>query len=345
MKRLTFWTLLIAIAFCTGCSSLDKDWKKKLPWSPESRIKTSKFETPSHLIAIWSPDVLAQPGKPPARGFGGRIYFYNEKNQAVPVEGQLVVYGYDDLQNSHHPGQPQRKFAFTPDQFTKHFSNSELGASYSIWIPWDEAGGEQRHISLVPIFTATSGQVVMGQQAINVLPGRSGSQEEVQASAPQVSSQLRFPMHAGIQGNPAGGIQAAAFERDTVEAQPRPRLRTSTIHLTPALQRRLAQNTNAPTVQTMTPEGSNGLVQQSVPQPQNAIAVPQFQAPTAMSPQQPGQDPPSTHFEPPRFPVRAAPGGRSIPPAPWTPPYPATPPSALQSAQSQLPMSATQAAW
>ncbi len=36
------------------------------------------------------------PGKPVTRGFGGRIYFYNDRSQAVPVDGELVVYGFDD---------------------------------------------------------------------------------------------------------------------------------------------------------------------------------------------------------------------------------------------------------
>ena len=66
---------------------------------------------------------------------------------------------------------PDRKFAFTPEQFTSHFSPTELGASYSVWIPWDEVGSEQLDISLVPIFTATSGQLIVGQSSKVLLPG------------------------------------------------------------------------------------------------------------------------------------------------------------------------------
>ena len=95
------------------------------------------------------------------------------KNKPVPVEGQLVVYGYDDTDDKREKRRsPDRKYAFTPEQFTQHFGESELGASYSVWIPWDEAGSEQKNISLLPVFTATSGRIVMGQQALNVLPGK-----------------------------------------------------------------------------------------------------------------------------------------------------------------------------
>ncbi len=93
------------------------------------------------MVAIWTEDTLVQPGKTVTRGFGGRIYFYNEKSQAIPVEGELIVYGYDDSSAASAHSltsnvEATKKFAFTPEQFTQHFSQSDLGASYSIWIPW-----------------------------------------------------------------------------------------------------------------------------------------------------------------------------------------------------------------
>jgi hypothetical protein len=41
-----------------------------------------------------------------------------------------------------------------------------------VWIPWEAVGGDQKSVSLVPVFTATSGQIVMGQQARNLLRGK-----------------------------------------------------------------------------------------------------------------------------------------------------------------------------
>ena len=119
---------------------------------------------------VWSPAVLNSPGKKPTRGFGGRVYFYDGQNRAVPVEGQLVVYGYNDSRPQEGKS-PDRTFAFTPEQFAAHFSPSDLGASYSVWVPWDEVGSEQVEVSLVPIFTATSGQIVVGQSSKSLLPG------------------------------------------------------------------------------------------------------------------------------------------------------------------------------
>src|SRR5690606_9283281 len=108
------------------------------------------------LVAIWSDSVYQEPGKTPTRGFGGRLYFYNEKNEPIRVEGSLLVYGFDDTVDQ-HSAVPSRKFAYTAEQFATHYSESELGPSYSVWIPWDAAGGEEAKIGLVPIFTAAGG--------------------------------------------------------------------------------------------------------------------------------------------------------------------------------------------
>jgi hypothetical protein len=164
------------------------------------------------MAAIWSPAVLNRPGEPPTRGFGGRLYFYDAENRPVAVEGQLMVYAYDDS-NPYSDGKtPDRKFAFTAEQFAQHYSPTELGDSYSIWIPWDAVGQPQVEVSLVPILTTTSGQLVMGQPSRALLPGP--------RTPPTVSriehSQLPPPQiryEAGLPG--AGVVQPAAYQAAT----------------------------------------------------------------------------------------------------------------------------------
>lgn len=129
------------------------------------------------MVAIWTEDTLVQPGKPVTRGFGGRIYFYNEKSQAIPVEGELIVYGYDDSSAAAAHSltsavEANKKFVFTPEQFTQHFSQSDLGASYSIWIPWDVAGGPQKKIALMPTFITQEQRMVRGEASKLTLSGK-----------------------------------------------------------------------------------------------------------------------------------------------------------------------------
>src|SRR5262245_43738609 len=167
--------LLTTLALLTapGCQSLMPDWSKYSFGFNTPRVQESKFAVPARMAVLWSPAVLNQAGQTPTRGFGGRVYFYDSKNTPITVEGQLVVYAYNNDKPNQDSKVPDRKFAFTPEQFTKHYTPTELGASYSIWIPWDAVGGVQTEISLVPVFNSSSGALVMGQPSRNLLPGSS----------------------------------------------------------------------------------------------------------------------------------------------------------------------------
>lgn len=179
--RLCLLLLITAAGLSTGCTSFG-DWGKAkdyVEW-PLSRF-AKDYQKPQRIAVIWSPDVMTVPGQPAMRGFGGRLYFYNEKSVAVPVKGELMIYGYEEpapnvgLTPNKAPEKktvPDKKFKFTPEQFAERFSKSDLGASYSIWIPWDEAGGNVKRVSLIPIFRMEDEQVVYGDPAELTLPGR-----------------------------------------------------------------------------------------------------------------------------------------------------------------------------
>ncbi|MCA9183896.1 MAG: hypothetical protein KDA51_20680 [Planctomycetales bacterium] len=174
-------TLPFALLCCltlmsSGCSvfgnkpknAADKSWSISKLWKKD-------YQKPNTLSVIWSPDVLTLTGKPPTRGFGGRVFFYNDRTQAIPVEGDLIVHGYrgDPMLGESEQVQADKTFRFTAEQLTGHFSPSELGASYSVWIPWDAADGLRQEITLIPTFKGLDGQIVQGAPAKLFLPGRS----------------------------------------------------------------------------------------------------------------------------------------------------------------------------
>jgi len=191
----------ILVCCLAGCKTFTPpEWAKG--WmGGEPKVAESQFARPTRLAVIWSPAVLNTPGQTPTRGFGGRLYFYDAANNAVPVEGQLVVYAYDDSKRNGDGKTPDRKYAFTPEQFTEHYSPTELGASYSVWVPWDQVGCDQAEISLVPVFTASSGQLVVGQQSRNLLPG-----PQTESSVGEVQ---RFTSPTGL-----GAVQQASYQQD-----------------------------------------------------------------------------------------------------------------------------------
>ncbi|MDA1051619.1 MAG: hypothetical protein O3C40_14215 [Planctomycetota bacterium] len=231
----------VMLAATSGCKTIDTDWMPKAPWNKKQKLVESQYDTPVRMAAIWSPDVLVRPGLPAARGFGGRLYFYNQANKPVKVEGQLVVYAYDDTAEEPQRESPDRKYAFTPEQFTSHHSESELGASYSVWLPWDaEVGGQRKSISVLPVFTSTSGKIVMGQQAINLLPGKKLEQQQDEAPATTLSQRAATGVRpAGFQDNTKS--TASTADKPGVELSRQHSINTTTIELPRTMQQRVIE--------------------------------------------------------------------------------------------------------
>lgn len=219
-KTLTALGICTLAVACSGCST----WSKSSPKSTESPWSISKFwkkeyQQPQSIAVIWAPDTLTIPGKPVTRGFGGRIYFYNVKSQAVPVDGDLIVHAY--LKHSRHDQSEQvaadKTFAFTAEQLTTHFSPSEIGASYSIWIPWDAADGMRAEVTLIPTFKGTDGTIVQGSPAKVNLPGKVDVAND--------------PTKRGL-------MQTVSYSQSSLATNPgpdglpdKPQMRTTTIHV------------------------------------------------------------------------------------------------------------------
>ena len=178
-KSLVAVALLMLMSAGSGCTTFTKGKgsKKDSPWESMKWWK-KEYQTPTKMAVLWSPDLLTVAGQPPTRGFGGRIYFYNDKSQTIPVEGELVVHGFDETQKKATAGQeslPDKRFRFTAEQFTEHFSESDLGASYSVWIPWDSNEHTLKELTLIPTFVSSKGQAVQGAPAKVILPGRNAA--------------------------------------------------------------------------------------------------------------------------------------------------------------------------
>ncbi len=187
----------------SGCAVWDKGASskpEKSGWSI-SKMWKQEYQVPHSMAVIWSPDILTLPGKPPTRGFGGRVYLYNERSQAIPVDGELIVHGYTKPPRRHQEQVAADKtFGFTAEQLTSHFSPSELGASYSIWIPWDAADGQRQEITLIPTFKGTEGEVVQGAAAKLFLPGAVPGDDNARVTLPVQSVSYRESSSPTVQG-------------------------------------------------------------------------------------------------------------------------------------------------
>ena len=294
-RRCQFAAVLAASVFLlSGCQTLSlngaKNWFGLAP-----KVKETEFGTPVKVSTMWTPAVLNRVGQPPTRGFGGRLYFYDANNKPIPVEGQLVVFAYNDSKPGANHTTPDAKYAFTPEQFTTHYSATDLGASYSIWIPWDPVGNPQMEVSLVPIFTSSSGQLVFGQSSHCLLAGPTG-----QLSQPGAVQHGALPPPVIRRDD---GVQPASFQQNAAATQGKLGIDTLSLRMPSGMAERLAQ---AAPQTSIKPRGVSDLMSAATnsppaPQPFTARpgAIPQPWFP---------QSPLPIRSELPKLPAPAAPG-------------------------------------
>ncbi len=199
--------LLICLGLMAGCSQFDL--KKRIPWKLDDEDYVAP---PERLVAMWSDTVLHQGGGPAIRGFGGRLMFHGrDEGRPVKVNGKLIVYAFDEGRENQENFKPDRKFVFTAEQFANHYSKSDLGHSYSVWIPWDKVGGPQKQISLIARLISEDGSVVVSEQARQILPGRA-----TPSTTGKVSQAEKLPRTpTGRAANPQDGqVVHASYEAE-----------------------------------------------------------------------------------------------------------------------------------
>ena len=161
------YRLLVALCFACvspGCGSL------KLA-TPRLTFDDAPAEPPAKMIPVWSDTVMSRPGQRGVRGLGGRIVFYGrETDEPVQVNGSLIVYGWDDTQGNLSQT-PDRKYVVTPEELAGHLSQSTIGDSYSIWIPWDHAGSQHKRVTIVARYVGQDGVEIASTPQRVVLPG------------------------------------------------------------------------------------------------------------------------------------------------------------------------------
>lgn len=190
--------VLVLLLLTSGCKAGKmpsfSDFGKELLKTPEKKKETKKepslleklssagkssgkkakpsSRTPDKIISIWKQSVLTSP-KGAIRGFSGRVYFHGFDDKPLSVDGELTVYAFNDKGKApFKETKAIKKFIFRKQDLPKHHSVSEMGDSYSVWLPFDQVGGPELHLALMPIFRdAKTGKVVQGKQSICTLRG------------------------------------------------------------------------------------------------------------------------------------------------------------------------------
>lgn len=191
----------------------------KPSWPTSWFKKEQEPGVPDRMMVVWSDTVMHQPNKPGVRGFGGRIYFYRgNETDPIPVDGKLSVYAYDGDGSVDDPTKPLKKYVFTEDQFLEHMSHTDIGPSFSIWLPWDQIGGETRQISLVTRFDGRTGGVVISKPSMKLLPGVAAKKRDrtgeavVAKPAPDRGNVRLATAEVEVGEHPDAGVRLASGE-------------------------------------------------------------------------------------------------------------------------------------
>jgi hypothetical protein len=216
--RLSPWLAALAcVAFAAGCTQLDLR-------KPIASILPSgdKPQAPTRMVAVWTDAVAQHPAKRASRGFGGRLMFFGrDPSEPVRVDGTLVVYAFEGRKGE---AKPDRKYVFKPEQFVNHYSQSKLGHSYSVWIPWDETGGPKKDIALVCRFDPAEGAPVLSEQTVVTLPG---------LSQPVDDRDAQKAAHIEYIGSKQDPVRPAAHHVATADGNQEGTMKTTTIPIRP----------------------------------------------------------------------------------------------------------------
>ena len=207
IRCVTGCCLLAVLVTSLGCTWGDSPgWKFVKSWDVRQAVdwksnKPAPPQLPARLVCTWTDTVLNQAGQKSQRGFGGRIMFFGRKSEApVRVDGQLVVYAFDETDRKAYETEPTRRYVFPREQFARHESPSKLGPSYSVWLPWDAADGAQKNISLIARFEPHGGPLIVGEQTRHLLPGAVLADTSAPPQRVSQIGEVRLTSHREIPG-------------------------------------------------------------------------------------------------------------------------------------------------
>lgn len=235
-KSLSLLLCAFTLAATPGCTMLNSTWDEMASWNDKVPWKDSdeddEVKIPSRITVVWTDSVMSRPGVQPQRGFGGRLMFYeNHDEDPIKVDGQLVIYMFDETDRDPENCVPERRIIITADQFKNHYSKSSVGHSYSVWAPWGDVGGHRKQISMVARFEPTDGGgSIMSELTKQLLPGTDPPQIAEKENKSETENTATSPVQqaAFTTGQPGAAVPAVSYE------QPQPSMQTTTITIPPS---------------------------------------------------------------------------------------------------------------
>ncbi len=246
LKQITFITLAAVIGIgCCGCQSWET--QGKLPLFSRDKKEKKTDSPPEKIVAVWTEATHHHPGKKAERGFGSRIVFYDAQDRPLEITGKVTVFVFDDQHPAADEPAPKYKFVFPEEVIASHYSKSDLGHSYSFWIPLAAIDSPTIPFSLVVRYDSPQGERVLSDLTKKVLVGtgiKTTRQDKKREPAPATSAADDLIRQASFQASfnetaPSSkkrrSLETGAHGQvETIEVSPNFSRRLQSIHTSPS---------------------------------------------------------------------------------------------------------------
>ena len=146
--------LSVLLGQFAGCATFHIPFPKKIP-------KASASDPVVQILCLWQQAEGRDPDGYPCKGFAGQILFLSSK-AATPVQcdGDVRIYLFDDLGTAEEQTKPIRQFDFDTGSWKVHLTETSLGPTYSVFVPYVRRGVKDANCALRVRLKPSYGQFV-----------------------------------------------------------------------------------------------------------------------------------------------------------------------------------------
>src|SRR5579872_5219778 len=200
--------LVCLLACLTGCASLGA-----LNLSREEFPKSGPKNPVVRIVGIWqAADGVS--GNHASRGFSGQILFFDSDTKLpAQVDGEVLVYVFDDQGSAEEQIKPIHEFKYPADTWNAFLGRGPLGATYSVFIPYTRPGLHQANCTLRLRYTPKQGPTIYSDMVQVLLPGAVKAKS---ATAADKNSARAAGSEAAVLTPEPSNIQKAAALADSM---------------------------------------------------------------------------------------------------------------------------------
>lgn len=176
--------LLAVVVMASGCQQMLKLRPGMGRPTPEASAAHPVFEA----ICLWEQGEGNGLDGLPTRGFVGQVMFFAHGiDVPVRVDGDLMVYVFDDVGTEEEQQKPIHQFEFNSVAMKAFLTETNVGTAYQFFIPYTRKGAQKATCSLRVRLTPKTGNPVYSKMSSIVLAGKTPRKPDVTLNQPTQS--------------------------------------------------------------------------------------------------------------------------------------------------------------